>query len=197
MGSSGEESGIRGSAGKSGADGLERIFGLDASGVAALGEMFARISGEVGLNGSRILERLKEGQPLGDAFALPRPITEEVYARARQWLQLGHIEKAAPLFRALVAIDPKDADFWIGNGVCLRDGGRLMEARLAFKTAAMLRPNWGLPHFHLSSLALCVGDRESARRALAAFRASVDPNLPREICREAERLAGALSPTKP
>jgi Flp pilus assembly protein TadD len=176
---------------------LGQAYGLDDAALDLLGEAFAQIGAKAGLDGAAIFARLRAGQSLAAAMSLSPHTVGALYARAHQWFSIGRIEKAAPLFRALVTLDPQGPEYWIGHGACLRHGGRLVEAQAAFAAAALLRPNWGLPYFHLLGLAIHRGDRAAARELLAAFDAAADTQLPKEIVAEAARIRSVLATDDP
>jgi hypothetical protein len=91
----------------------------------------------------------------------------------------------------LVTLAPGEADYWVGFGCCARQSN-VREARLAFTTAARLRPVWALPQFHLMALAMHLGEWDAASAALVAYRCASDAALPVEIQRETKRMGEAL-----
>ncbi len=171
---------------------LAAMFGLDAIEHKALGRLFEETMRALGLDGARVFARLDAGQTLREALDLPPGTVDLLYARAHQWFSVGRTDKALALFRTLCALAP-DADHWVGYGVCLGLTGAEREAAAAFEAAAQLRPDWAVPHFHLTGLALRVGAVEAAAQAMARFDATLDDGVPDDIRAEQERLRVALS----
>lgn len=170
---------------------LNALFGLSEAGLDVLGEAFGHAAAAAGVDGAGVFDALRRGRTLGAALSLPPALVEALYARAHGWLKAGQPAKAAPLFRALVTLEPGDADYWVGFGCCVRQSNA-REARLAFMTAARLRPDWGLPQFHLMALAMHLQDWDAAASALSAFRAAGNVGVPAEIQHEAKRLGDAI-----
>ena len=171
---------------------LQRMLGLGEDEVEALGAIFAEATGAMGIDGAPIFERIKQGQSLGQALAMPKGAGDLLYARAHRWFSLGRIDKAEPLFRALCILDGATADYWIGYGVCLRLRGFLSQAEIAFETAARLRTDWAIPHFHALELAVHRDDWPNAAQRLGRFEERVTAETPEAVQAEAERLRAAI-----
>jgi len=155
--------------------------------------LFAEASADLGLDGAHIYAALRAGRSLGVALGLPEGVTEALYGRAHTWFAAGRHDRAEPLFRALCALDGACADYWVGHGVCLHLRGANAEAGIAFATAAALRADWAVPHFHAAGLAAAEGRWGRAAEHLAAFRVRQDRDTPEALIREAGRLAAALA----
>jgi tetratricopeptide (TPR) repeat protein len=171
---------------------LGRMLGLNEEEVGALGAIFAEAARAMGIDGGPIFERLKAGQSLGRALGMPKGTGDLLYARAHRWFSVGRIDKAEPLFRALCILDEGSANHWVGYGVCLRLRGSLNEADLAFQTAAKLRADWAVPHFHALELAVHRGDWERAAQHLALYDERVTADTADAIKAEAARLRTAI-----
>lgn len=169
------------------------LFGLDEADDALLGAVFAEAAGGLGLDGARIYAALREGRTLGEALGLPSRVGEALYQRAHNWFTAGRHDRAEASFRVLCILDGRDADHWVGYGVCLRMRDNRPEAELAFATAAALRPGWAVPHFHAASLAIARERWSDADAHLRAFETCRDGPVPEAMHREAARLAGALA----
>lgn len=139
-----------------------------------------------------LLSALRDDRPLAQGLGLPAGASEVLYARATQWFGVGRPERAEPLFRILCLIEGGSADFWVGHGVCLHLTDRVEAARLAFETAARLRPDWALPYVHLAAVALRDRRGEQARRALERFRSLADDSVPDALHEEARRLSAMI-----
>lgn len=168
-------------------------FGLDPEESALLASLFVEAAADLGLDGARIYAALRAGQTLGAALGLPESVVEVLYARAHTWFAAGRSDRAEPLFRVLCALDGACADHWVGHGVCLHLRGADSEATIAFATAAALRPDWAVPHFHAAGLAVAQGGWDRAAEHLFAFRERQDRDTPEALVREAGRLAAALA----
>jgi hypothetical protein len=172
---------------------LGRMLGLSEDEVTALGTVFVQATRVMGIEGGAIFERLRKGDSLGRALKLPRGTTDLLYARAHRWFSIGRYDRAEPLFRALCVLGERVADHWVGFGVCLRLRDNLPEAGVAFQTAAGLRPDWAVPHFHALELAMRRGDWAAATQCLSAYDQRASDALPEPIRREAERLRAVLA----
>ncbi|MBE7248994.1 MAG: hypothetical protein INR63_28965 [Actinomycetospora chiangmaiensis] len=172
-------------------------FGLNPAEGELLNQLLSEVAAPLGLDGARIYVALREGRTLGEALGLPADLTDVLYLRAHTWFSAGRPDRAGPVFRALCALDGRCADHWVGHGVCLTLSGAEDEAEIAFATAAALRPDWAVPHFHAAGLAVSRGRWEAARAHLSAFLARRDPGLPETMLREAGRLEAAMARRSP
>ncbi|KQT54071.1 hypothetical protein ASG43_00040 [Aureimonas sp. Leaf454] len=146
-----------------------------------------------GVDGTSFFARLRAGHDIDTALGLPSHLREFMYARAHRWFSVGRVDKAEQLFRALCAADPRDADYWVGFGICLRKRGDLVFARLAFETAIAHRPTWDVPHLHAVEVAIRRGDRAGAQDHAAKFRQAAGENTPPELLAELARLDVAMN----
>lgn len=167
---------------------VERAFGLDAAAFRALVGTFTSANRP---RIAQMVERVNAGVPVHEALGLPREAIAELYRRAFAAFNAGHVARAEDLFRALCTLAGDVADHWVGYGVCLRLRDERMLARQAFEVARALRPDWGVPHFHLAELHLVEGDHERAETAIAAAEADAD-NLPERMAGELPRYRFAL-----
>lgn len=175
-----------------GSGALATLFGLSVD-EAALAEAFCREAlADQGINGGALFKRLGRGEGLAGALGLTPAILDALYARAHRWFAVGHPEKAEPLFRVLCVVDPALADYWTGHGICLRLLNQIEAARMAFQTAARLRPDWSVPAFHLCELSILRGDIGAASDHLARFKASADAQTPAQMRTEAARFERAI-----
>lgn len=172
--------------------------------VAAVGRIFRDVTASFGIDGGPVFERLAAGQNIAQALSVSPAVVEALYARAHGWFSLGRVDRALTLFRALCLLDERNADYWVGYGVCLRmaqlpDGAaqsekarQLDSARKAFEAAALLRPEWAIPHFHALELFLFLRRWDEARACLAAYEARMTPDIPPSIAQEVQRLRAIL-----
>src|SRR5262249_2743630 len=134
-----------------------------------------------------------QGESLGRALALPKGLGDLLYARAYRWFSVGRADRAEPLFRALCILDEGTPDYWVGYGVCLRVRGNLEQAALAFETAARMRPDWAVPHFHATELAVHQDRLAAAEQSLASYDRLATDDLPEAIRSEIVRLRSAIA----
>ena len=168
-------------------------LGVSVEDLETVGETFATLLGQIGIDGKLIFQRMSEGKTLASALSAPSGALEILYSRAHSWFSIGRIDKAEFLFRALCAMAGNVADYWIGYGICLKLEGRLAEAERAFAIGAEQRPGWAIPHFHLAETFLRSGDRDKARVELERFDACVDGDVPEFLLTQAERFRTALA----
>lgn len=176
-----------------GATPLAHSLKLSDQDVSLIGRLFNEVTASLGINGEPVFNRLIEGASIGQALAIPDKVVEQIYTRAHSWFSLGRIDRAEPLFRALCLLRDEDADFWVGYGVCLRMTGQYPRAQKAFDSAARLRPDWAVPHFHSLELALHQENWDQAQASLEAYDAKASPELDNRIKHEVERLRIALA----
>lgn len=171
---------------------IANSLGLNSGDIDLMDSLFCELMAALGIDGSPIFQRLRLGQSIGQALAIPETVIERIYARAHRWFAHGKVDKATALFRALCLLRDEDADFWLGYGVCLRVERQLHKAEKAFESAASLKPDWALPYFHMLELALHQKQWAQARAALLAYDARSDQQIPPEITSEIARLRVAL-----
>lgn len=171
---------------------LARALGLSGEEVSAVGDILTDQLTSMGLDGAAVFSRLNEGEPLGSALGFPKHTTDILYARAYQWIQVGRPDKAEPLFRALCVLDGREADYWIGYGICLRERRADPDAALAFSTALRLRPRWAVAHFHTFTLAATLGDWPRADAHWKLFLETEDASTPEAVRQEARRMRTAI-----
>lgn len=167
-------------------------LGLDPTETALLKQMLGELVAPLGIDGGQVVDGLSEGKPLADVLGLPAGLTEVLYARAYNWFTAGRHDRAEALFRILCVLDSSVADFWVGHGICLAERKELTEAVLAFATAAALRPDWAVPHFHAAQLAIAKERWRVARDHLVAFAGRDLSGLPKVMRHEASRQLEAL-----
>lgn len=171
---------------------LGEALELDDAALDLLGDMFAETAAGIGLNGRAIFARLRAGESMGQALALPAGLKDLLYARAHQWFSIGRHEKAEGLFRTLSLLDGSVADHWLGLGICLRLKRQWEQAHSAFRSAAALRPDWAIPHFHAMESFIRQGDWQSARQSAQAFSERSQSNVPPALQKEAARFQAAI-----
>ncbi len=171
---------------------LARSQGIDDDGMATVARIFRDVTAAFGINGAPVFDRLASGQSLAQALSVSPAVADVMYARAHSWFSLGRVDRAQTLFRALCLLDERNADYWIGYGVCLRMAQQSDSAWKAFEIAAILRPDWAVPHFHALELSLSLRQWDRARDCLAAYDKTVTPEIPMSIVQEAQRLRGML-----
>jgi len=173
---------------------LADAFGLTVDDMAMLEALFVESASNLGVDGQRVFERIKRGESLGGALAIPSGVIELLYARAHKWFAVGRPDVAEGLFRALCVLDGNCADYWVGYGICLRQRSAFDEAVIALETASRLKPDWAIPRFHALELFMRREAWERATAALAEFdtRARAEPALPPVIIAQVERFRTAL-----
>ena len=171
---------------------LGEALGIDAAGIDLLGDVFAEASASMGLDGRAIFERLRAGQTMGQALALPNGLRDLLYARAHQWFTIGRHDKAEGLFRTLCILDGSVADYWMGLGICLRLKSQWQQAHDAFQSASALRPDWAIPYFHALEAFIRQGDWASAGQAMQAYDARSQKGVPDTVRKEMVRFRTAI-----
>ncbi len=100
---------------------LARSLGMTEGEVDVVGEVVGAQLTAMGLDGDAVFARIRAGEPLGKALGFPKGTADLLYFRAYNFLQVGRSDKAEPLFRALCILDGREADYWVGYGLCLRE----------------------------------------------------------------------------
>jgi tetratricopeptide (TPR) repeat protein len=160
--------------------------GDGAKGVAALRKAAAALARDPGvrLNLAQALAdlgRLEEAEAACAAAAtLPDPGDRR--ARLHAWLlqALGRVAEAAPLYEAVLARAPADAESWNNLGNARRVLGESGAAAAALAEAARLRPGEAPIHLNLAAALTEGGDEEAALAALDRYRGPPDPALEAE-----------------
>jgi tetratricopeptide (TPR) repeat protein len=168
-------------------------LGINVADLAALRELVIETLSPLGLDGSAVFARLADGGSFGEALGVSAGVIELIYARAHQWFAVGQTERAEALFEALCVLAPASADHWVGYGVCLKARSALQEAAQAFDRAAELRPEWAIPRFHATEVAVLTGAWAAAADALTAFEYRVAADVPPAMIREMARVRAAIS----
>ncbi|MEM8797291.1 MAG: hypothetical protein AAGE61_17150 [Pseudomonadota bacterium] len=155
--------------------------------IALMGEVFARGTEKLGIDGRKIFEKISESGSVAGALGVSDAMVENLYASAHRQFVIGQLDRAEQLFRALCSLAPKGVDHWLGYGICLRARG-LQEAALgAFGTAAKVAPDAAVPHFHRLEILIRTEDWEAAKEALSHFDIKASDA-------EKEKLSDALEP---
>src|SRR5262245_22463785 len=166
---------------------LGQALGLTEQELETLGAVFNEATQAMNIDGAPIFAKLRRGESLGSALGLPPALRELLYARAHRWFSFGRVDRAEPLFRALCIFAEGSADYWVGYGVCLRLRDDLDRAEFAFATAARLRTDWAVPHFHALELALHRQRWDDAQEQLALYDARVSDDIAEAIKAEVTR----------
>jgi tetratricopeptide (TPR) repeat protein len=169
---------------------VERALDVDLGDL--LGEALTGFAAARGVDARALARGLADGASLAQALDFSPSATESLYARAHRWFSLGRPDRAESCFRALCLLDDRRADFWVGFGVCLRLRAAFDEALRAFATAARLRPDWAIPHFHALEAHLRRGEWEHAAIELAKFRARINDGTQPAMIAEAVRYKTAI-----
>lgn len=172
---------------------LGEMFALDARDEGLLAEQLAACAAERGLQADRLIRGLAAGRSIGAALGVSPALGEALYAKAYRWCEVGRLDRALPLFRALCIVDGTVADYWAGYGLCLRTVDQPDLAELAFGMAAALRPDWALPFFHLAAVAATTGRDAESAALLDAFDARVGKLSDDPLKVEASRLRLVLA----
>jgi len=172
---------------------LARALGLDESDCDLLESLFVESASGLGIDAGSVFARLREGEPVAQALAIPDRAVALLYARAHAMFRAGRPDKAEVLFRALCVLDGWSADHWVGYGVCLKMRSAFDEAAVAFAAATRVRPDWAIPHFHALELSVRREDWMGAAAALAGFDQRADDAAPSAIRAEVARIRNALA----
>lgn len=175
-----------------GSSAIADLFGLSSDEAALVEDLCLDALSDQGLDGERLLHGLRSTGSLGGALGLAPDVLEAIYARAHRWFAVGHPEKAEPLFRTLCVAEAGCADYWVGLGLCLRLSDRLDMARTALETAARLRHDWAVPHFHLCELLMLQGNTVAAAECLVRFGERASAEIPPQMKAEATRFERAI-----
>lgn len=158
----------------------------------ALRHDLALLAAETGFAYDRVFDRMAAGQTLREALDLPEGIAAAIYALAYARFNAGDLDRALPLFRALVLLDPRGRDHWLGLGLCLRGTGQMAEARPAFATALALAPDDPVILFHCTELACHTDDWAGAKANMTRFAALPNTTAWRRLLPEMRKLATAI-----
>lgn len=160
-------------------------------------ELFLRLLGDglarSGIAAGPIVDKLAEGASIGEALGIPKAVGDLLYARAHVWFSAGRHDRAEGIFRILCSLEPANADYWTGWGICLRMSERLMEAETAFRTAIQMAPDWVVPQFHLLELTIRLGRWAEAAAGLARCDALGDMDLTDTMAEQLERYRSAVA----
>ena len=99
-----------------------------------------------------------------DALALSPHDWAALYQAAELALVVGEYEKAARLFRAVLVIDPLNADTLVEISQPLLRLGRLAEAEVEVRRGLAITPTFGYAHYWLGTILMAGGRLEDARR---------------------------------
>jgi tetratricopeptide (TPR) repeat protein len=172
---------------------VDAFLDLSPEEAQAVGSGFSQILADVGVDGEKIFETLRDGGSFASALGVPRGGVELLYARAYRWTAIGRFEKALSLFRVLCLLESRAPDYWIGYGVCLKMTEQLDAAIRAFQTAQSLRPIWCIPHYHLLGAAIRQANWAVAEAELKEFDRTAASNTPKGVRDEVERYRSALA----
>lgn len=167
-------------------------FGLDPAGLGLLADVLAPALAPFGVRATDFLDDVGRGESVGRALGLPERLTEALYARAHALFATGRLDRAEALFRVLCILDGGEADHWMGYGICLQERGAHADATVGYATAAALRPDWAVPHYHAARLALAGEHWTKAGDHLLAFAERDAAGLPAVMRQEAARMTRAL-----
>jgi predicted O-linked N-acetylglucosamine transferase (SPINDLY family) len=105
------------------------------------------------------------------------PTIQELFSAARQQHRAGRLSEAAPLYRRILAIDPRHADSLHLLGVTLVQTGRPDAAADLINQAIAINPNVAAFHANLGNVLQQQGQPEAA---IACFRRALElrPDLP-------------------
>lgn len=165
---------------------------LPAPDLEGLRRDLALLAAETGFAYDRVFDRMAEGKSIGDALDLPEGTAGAIYALAYARFNAGDLDRALPLFRALVLLEPRGRDNWLGLGLCLRGKGVMAEAGQALSAAAAIAPDDPMILFHCTELACHTGDWAAAKAGVARFSAMAQTPVWRRILPEMRKLATAV-----
>ncbi|WP_284262745.1 tetratricopeptide repeat protein [Roseicyclus amphidinii] len=166
--------------------------GLPAPDLEGLRRDLALLAAETGFAYDRVFDRMAGGASIAEALDLPEGTAAAIYALAYARFNAGDIDRALPLFRALVLLGPRGRDHWLGLALCLRGKGLMAEAGTAFATAAALAPDDPMILFHRTELACHTGDWAAAKAGVARFAGMPQTPVWRRLLPEMRKLATAV-----
>ncbi|MDE3201467.1 MAG: tetratricopeptide repeat protein [Acidobacteriota bacterium] len=105
---------------------------------------------------------------------------ETLSRQAMDALNADNLDKAEPLFRKALALNPKWAEGWWSLGTSFYDQNRFAEASLAFQKVVALDPTHGTAHALLGLSLFELGDDAGALKNIEEskkYGTSVDPQL--------------------
>jgi Flp pilus assembly protein TadD len=154
---------------------LQRAFGLKEGDLdlvqACLDELLPGRS-------AGLARAMDAGTSLATFLGLPPRLIEALYGRAFAFFDAGHVDRAEATFRALCVLDGQRADHWMGLGICARLRDDLDSAMVAFSTAASLRGDWAVPHFHLFEIHMRRSETKAALDLLPRIEARLGDLTP-------------------
>mgnify|MGYP003117418853 CR=1 FL=1 len=141
-------------------------LGLDEKDVSVVKARFESSMQPLSIDGPALFDRLAQTGSIKQALGVDVLLLEALYARAFHLLEIEQPLRATDVFGLLCALDSKQADHWLGYGICLQACDEPGMALTAFDHAATLAPHWPAPHLHRLSLFMRQERWEEAREAL-------------------------------
>lgn len=176
---------------------LQEALNLDKDHIELLGRLFTEVLSPIPIDAHQIFVKLNQGYSMGEALSIPPGVINLLYARAYKWLSVQRMDRAERLFRTLCILNPKQADYWVGYGLCLMARQAWEEASQHFQQASALRPSWPVPYFHHLDLSLRLSRWEEARKCLAGLEARQDSTLTAGMLTAIERFKMILAQHEP
>ena len=95
---------------------------------------------------------------------------EQIEQRGNHYLVIDQFDKALPLIKQAIQMEPNRAGYWQDLGVCLSQMNRKNEAISAYQTADRLKPNYWLT---LNNLAITLNQAGRHSEAVAAAKRAI------------------------
>lgn len=116
-----------------------------------------------------VAEVLMRGGTLRQCKGLTDAEMEAIYATGLNAYKVGRLDDAGTVFRYLVLIDHTCAKYWIALGAVQQRQRDFSKAVTSYGYASFLDLEDPKPQYHAAECFLALGDRESAKSALAAL----------------------------
>ena len=115
------------------------------------------------------LQHFFEGGTIRDVKGLSDDEMEALYSVGYNLFQSGKYDDAEKVLRYLAMIDHTNAKYWLALGVLLQTVRKFEQAAACYGFAGFLDLSNPEPQFYAAECFLALGDRESAKSALAAL----------------------------
>lgn len=115
------------------------------------------------------MDAIIDGGTLKDAKGLTTADCEAIYSVGLNAYKVGRYEDADTVFRYLVFVDHLNAKYWIALGAVQQMRRDFQKAVASYSYASFLNLDDPKPQYHAAECFLALGDKESAKSALAAL----------------------------
>lgn len=116
-----------------------------------------------------VVDVIMQGGTLRQCKGLTDAEMEAIYATGLNAYKVGKLDDAGTVFRYLVLIDHTCAKYWIALGAVQQRLRDFSKAVTSYGYASFLDLEDPKPQYHAAECFLALGDKDSARSALAAL----------------------------